>query len=184
MFSGLLGIGEYPLKSSHLMVLEMFVIGVPSFFLAFQPNTNRLQGKFLGNLLLNAVPGGVAMLINAAAVMVFRAVVPGGTAAETTSLLVLGMTFAGVIVLSRMCTPFTKITFPTFASMFVLIIILFTFNSVFGDFFAFGVTRLGLQDWLFFLVITLASNSIYLFSNIAISRVIRSKRPMLRRKTD
>ena len=37
----------YPFSPIQFIMLEMFVIGLPSFFLALQPNTNPIKGKFL-----------------------------------------------------------------------------------------------------------------------------------------
>jgi cation-transporting ATPase E len=35
------------------------MIGIPSFVLALEPNTNRVRGRFLKNVLLRALPAGV-----------------------------------------------------------------------------------------------------------------------------
>jgi cation-transporting ATPase E len=53
----------YPLQPSQLMLLEIFIIGVPSFLLAFQPNKNRIQGSFLTNLLKRTIPAGLTLVI-------------------------------------------------------------------------------------------------------------------------
>ena len=37
----------------------MFTIGIPSFFLALQPNKKRIEGHFMKNVLLKALPGGL-----------------------------------------------------------------------------------------------------------------------------
>lgn len=54
---------QYPLQPSNLMIMEFFGIGVPSFFLALQPNNNLIKGNFMKNTLLRAIPGSITMLI-------------------------------------------------------------------------------------------------------------------------
>ena len=195
-FGGLLPtITAYPLVPINLMLLEIFVIGIPSFFLAFQPNSDRLEGNFLNNLLLNAAPAGLCMLINAVAVLIYQSVMPDTPQNEVTALLVLGITSAGVVMLFRMCLPFTKITLPTFLSMAAGVIIvlvfmggLFTINDPKPDFAEKIATGIHLEpmDWMFFLVITQACNSVYLAINYLITRLMRTKRArvMRRRATD
>ena len=42
----------YPMEPSQISLISMFTIGVPGFFLAFQPNKERIQGHFLSNVFL------------------------------------------------------------------------------------------------------------------------------------
>ena len=50
---------KYPLVPSQVSLISMFTIGIPAFFLALQPNRNIIQGKFLSNVLLRALPAGI-----------------------------------------------------------------------------------------------------------------------------
>ncbi len=49
----------YPLVPLHLSVISGLTIGVPSFILALEPNHDRVRGKFITNVLLKALPGGL-----------------------------------------------------------------------------------------------------------------------------
>lgn len=49
----------YPLMPLHLSVISGLTIGVPAFFLALEPNHERVRGKFITNVLLKALPGGL-----------------------------------------------------------------------------------------------------------------------------
>lgn len=62
----------YPLRPIHLSVLSWFSIGVPAFFLALEPNAERVHPGFLQRVLGRAVPAGVVI---AAATMAVFAVV-------------------------------------------------------------------------------------------------------------
>ncbi len=55
----------YPLKPSHLLIMEFLVIAIPSFVLALEYNNVRITGKFLTKILKDAMPGALVVLINA-----------------------------------------------------------------------------------------------------------------------
>ena len=42
----------YPLKPAQVSLIGMFTIGIPAFFLALQPNKEKIEGRFLSNILL------------------------------------------------------------------------------------------------------------------------------------
>lgn len=41
----------YPLKPAQVSLIGMFTIGIPAFFLALQPNKEKIEGRFLSNIL-------------------------------------------------------------------------------------------------------------------------------------
>lgn len=49
----------YPLEPSQVLLISMFTIGIPAFFLALEPNKSRIEGHFLTNVLLKALPAGL-----------------------------------------------------------------------------------------------------------------------------
>ena len=55
----------YPFSPSQLLLLEMFVIGLPSVILAIQPNDKLITGNFSSQVLKRALPNGLLMLFNA-----------------------------------------------------------------------------------------------------------------------
>ena len=55
----------YPLKPSHLLIMEFLVIAIPSFVLALEYNNTRITGKFLSKIVKDALPGALVVLINA-----------------------------------------------------------------------------------------------------------------------
>ncbi|MEX1105286.1 MAG: cation-translocating P-type ATPase, partial [Ilumatobacteraceae bacterium] len=62
----------YPLRPIHLSILSWFTIGVPAFFLALEPNDERVSPGFLHRVLGRAVPAGI--VIAAATMGVFSIV--------------------------------------------------------------------------------------------------------------
>ena len=61
----------YPMEPSQISLISMFTIGVPGFFLAFQPNKERIQGHFLSNVFLKALPAGLTDVLMVGALVVF-----------------------------------------------------------------------------------------------------------------
>lgn len=51
---------SYPLEPSQVSFITMFTIGIPGFFLALEPDKDRIEGRFLANVMKKAIPGGMA----------------------------------------------------------------------------------------------------------------------------
>ncbi len=54
---------SYPLRPIHLSILSWFTIGLPAFFLALEPNDQKVTQGFLRRVLGAAVPAGVVIAI-------------------------------------------------------------------------------------------------------------------------
>ncbi|MFQ6723720.1 MAG: HAD-IC family P-type ATPase, partial [Clostridia bacterium] len=96
---------SYPFSPAQFMVLEYFIIGLPSFFLALQPNHNIIKGKFISNLLKNALPAGLTLVLNAVAIYVFQYAF-GVSNATLATMASIAITCSGLIVLFNLCRPF------------------------------------------------------------------------------
>lgn len=55
---------NYPFAPNQMFIIELCVIGIPSFFLALQPNTEKVTGKFLSNVVRSILPGAFTVLIS------------------------------------------------------------------------------------------------------------------------
>ncbi len=61
----------YPLSPAQLGLVNGLTIGIPSFFLAMEPNKSQINGSFLKNILLRALPAGLTDLFLTEGVMLF-----------------------------------------------------------------------------------------------------------------
>ncbi len=61
----------YPLMPLHLSVISATTIGIPSFFLAMEPNYQRVSGRFLTGALRRAFPGGLTNIFVVLAALAF-----------------------------------------------------------------------------------------------------------------
>jgi len=131
--------GIYPITPSQLSMIDLLVIGLPSFFLALEPNTNQVRGRFLLNVLKRALPGALVVVIN---VLIIFALTPILQIDKTQSstLIVISATFTAMMVLLRVLRPMNMVRTILFVVMFTAFIAatifapdFFEFNSFFRD---------------------------------------------------
>ena len=105
----------YPLQPMHLTVISALTIGIPSFFLAMEPNYDRVTGHFLRGVLRRAFPGG---LTNVFAVLVCQAfmVVFDLPAASIATVCAGILAVVGMMVLFQVCKPFASSCSPALGS--------------------------------------------------------------------
>lgn len=54
---------SYPFHPIQLTLISTFTVGIPSFFLALEPNKERVQAGFLQTILRHALPGALTNLV-------------------------------------------------------------------------------------------------------------------------
>ena len=54
---------HYPFQPAQLSLVSTLMIGIPSFFLALEPNTEMVKGKFLKNVMFRAFPAALTAVI-------------------------------------------------------------------------------------------------------------------------
>ena len=100
---------DYPFEPKHLYMIEFFIIGIPSFFLALRTNTSLIKGNFLKSVFLKTLPIGLSLFISVALVYAFQDVL-GMSVDQVTTVSMIAMTFSGSVGLMYLCQPFTKTT--------------------------------------------------------------------------
>ena len=115
----------YPLQPMHLTVISSLTIGIPSFFLAMEPNYERVKGHFLRGVLRRAFPGG---LTNVFAVLVCQAFMDVfGLAPEPVATVCAGiLAVVGLMVLFQVCKPWNRFRKVIWCAMGVGLIVCFT----------------------------------------------------------
>lgn len=106
----------YPFSPSDLLLMEFVGIGIPSFFLALQPNMTQIKGKFLSNTFRKAIPGALTLLITFFALFIMaQTKVFGSDAAgnlinyqsdSMKALFAICLTFCSLGMLYTLCKPF------------------------------------------------------------------------------
>lgn len=95
---------NYPLEPSQISLISMFTIGVPAFFLALQPNKNIIQGHFLSNVLIKALPTGITDFLVVGALVVFGQVFEVGETDISTACTML-LAIVGFVILYNISKP-------------------------------------------------------------------------------
>lgn len=113
---------SYPFTPKQLLLLEMFVIGLPSFMLTFQPNDQLIRGNFIPQVLKKSIPCSLLMFINILIVLIMNDKSSTLTPDEFTSLCTLLLTFVGYFNLVWTCWPLNWMRLTCIAISAILII--------------------------------------------------------------
>ena len=98
----------YPLEPAQVSLISTFTIGVPAFFLALEPNKSRIEGHFLTNVFLKALPAGLTDLFAVGALVVFgRTFQVGSTDISTAATILLAI--VGFMILYKISRPMNLI---------------------------------------------------------------------------
>ncbi len=149
----------YPFSPIQFILLEMFVIGLPSFFLALQPNINRIKGKFLSNLLKNALPAGICLFAVAIAMYIYQ-MFTGIRTEVLVTMASIAIIAVGFIALFRMCRPFNW-----FKSMMYIICLTICIVCVSCIPELFRYVPISYTDTLFLIIVCQAAYPLYVILN-------------------
>ncbi len=106
---------RYPFQPIQLTLISSLTIGAPSFFLALEPNRERVRDNFLRNVLARAVPGALAVTVCALAACLLEKL--GWSREACSTLATLSAAAAGLVTLLVTCLPFTCLRALVFAAM-------------------------------------------------------------------
>ena len=139
----------YPLTPLQLSLISSLTIGVPSFFLALEPNTNRVTGHFLKNVLFRAMPAGLTnlFLITGTLLFAYAFKIPED---QASTICVIVMGYVGFLFLYRVCSPFNLKRAVLWGLLLTVYLVGILF---FGSYF--NLVSLSLGSWLVFVVFML-----------------------------
>ena len=126
----------YPVTSAQMSLVSALTIGAPGFVLAMEPNTARIKGKFLPNVIYRALPGGLTDLILVLGVILFCMVFQVGENMMSTVCAII-LNIVGLMVVHYTCKPYNLLrkammTGLTVAFVFCVLLLpqLFTLTSL------------------------------------------------------
>ncbi len=135
----------YPFEPIHLTLITFVSVAAPGFLLSFEPNSNRVKGKFISEIIARSLPGGTAI----AGGVIFSAAMHslfGMTNAEYITACVVASGIVGLINLLRICSPFT----PFRLAIFTVMTALFTVGVLFFGW-VFSLSALSLNAFILML---------------------------------
>ena len=98
----------YPIQPVQLSLVSALTIGVPSFFLALEPNRERVSGSFLGNVISRAMPAGLTDFVLVTGVMLFVLAFPTIDAPLAGTVVTLLLCLVGFMMLFNLSAPFNR----------------------------------------------------------------------------
>lgn len=98
---------QYPFQPIHLTLISALTVGIPSFFLALEPSSERAKGHFLKRIIFKAIPAALGVTSCALAAMIANYCGTPGEAASTMAVLSAGI--IGLFNLVLTCLPFSPL---------------------------------------------------------------------------
>ena len=105
----------YPFEATHFQLWSVINIGLSAFFLALEHNNDPLKGSFVGSIFRKAIPAACAVLIPVGIIYLLHILQVNTlfytgvyTFEQATTMSVITFTVIGLIILLKICLPFTK----------------------------------------------------------------------------
>ena len=114
----------YPYTLSNMIMFEVFIIGLPAFFLSFQPNESRVDGHFISYIIKKSLPSALLMVLSVFIIELFRMPNPALNKEIFDTMGIFVLTYAGLINLFITCKPLNKYRSLVFFSSLIVIIII------------------------------------------------------------
>ena len=138
----------YPFSTSQMLMIELFVLGIPNLFLAMQPNDQVPDGNFLQNVLKRTYPATFSLLFSVLAVYFLFCNVFGISLEMRPTVAALTLTCCGFVQLIFNTLPLNefraKVIGFSFIGFIAAVFILYGLNSVGMTFVSFEI---GALDW-------------------------------------
>ena len=111
---------------NDVLALKAFVsaltIGAPSFILALEPNSDRIRGNFLTNVLKKSFPSALTMILGVLFLCLFQQQL-GLTQEQVSTLSVLVAFTVGFMLMFKLCVPFNALRGALFGTMMLAFIL-------------------------------------------------------------
>ncbi|MBP5404354.1 MAG: HAD-IC family P-type ATPase [Clostridia bacterium] len=133
----------YPFSTSQMLMIELFVLGIPNLFIAMQPNDQVPDGNFLQNVLKRTYPATLSLLFSVLAVYFLFCNVFSISAEMRPTVAALTLTGCGFVQLIFNCMPINryrlKVILFSFIGFIAAVFIFYGLNSVGMNYISFEV---------------------------------------------
>ncbi len=150
---------DYPLTPALVSLISLFTIGIPSFVLAMEPNTEKVSGHFLPNVIRKALPAGITDFLAVSALVIFCREFQIDPDCYSTSCSVV-VAIVGFMILYRIMCPMRKMH----AGLLIGVILGWVFSMLFLPSF-FGVTALTRQSAMLMVVFALLTEPVLRYTS-------------------
>ncbi len=168
-----LGFG-YPFQPAQLWLIEFFAIGLPATILALLPNSEKVKGHFISNVLRRTLPGALTVVVFHAAMYLLRLNnVFDWNEIVYSSIALVQTSWICLIVLYHVSKPFNWFKRLLFFFIFIGSLVMVVF---FGDALLFGqpflnIVRLDKTNYLFLFLLLVLANPVMEFISSLLGKV-------------
>lgn len=100
---------DYPFVTSNLFAWEVLTIGLAPFFIALEPNKERIKGGFIRNIIEEAIPGALTQIILSLAILSASYINTGAFPLDgVKAMAVIMMSVMSIVILLHVCMPLNK----------------------------------------------------------------------------
>ena len=170
-------VNSFPLLPRQLSLIDTLTIGIPATLLAFLPNNKPIQGRFMFNVLKNALPGALAVLFNAV-IIYFAAFYASDyiSIANIPTMITIATAVTCLLVLLRVFLPINGFKILLFVAIGVILSVL-----IFGDLsraaqgleVSFGFTKLSFPEVLLLIVLAEATYPVIQVCSLSFVKTVR-----------
>ena len=111
---------KYPFEPIQMSLISSLTIGMPAFILALEPNLDRVNGKFLINVIKKSIPSGITTVINIILIMLLSCFV-SISKSEVSTIAVILTSYTAVLLIYKISKPLNLLR----KSLLITIITLF-----------------------------------------------------------
>ena len=122
----------YPFVASQMIILEVFVIGLPAFALSLQPNKERVEGRFISHVIKKSLPGALLMVISVVIIEILKNTLKIFGNDIYTTMQVFTIFLSGLINLLFVCRPFTKYRLILFTASATIVVGIVLYSAFIG----------------------------------------------------
>ncbi len=154
----------YPLSPSQITLISLFAIGIPAFLLTLEPNDGPIEGRFMANILVKALPAGLTDFIAVGALVVFGMVF-GIDSQDIATASTMLLAIVGFIVLIKLGGPMNRTKWIVWFCCIGGLL----FSSIFLPQ-LFNITGMSLQCVMLFVVFGIATEPILRLMTLAVEQ--------------
>ena len=161
---------SYPLEPSQMSLISMFTIGIPGFFLALQPNSDAIQGRFLPNVLRKALPAGLTDFVVVGALVIFGHVF-GVDEGDISTACTMLLAIVGFMILYHISKPMNPLRWCILEGSIVGLLVC---SIWLGD--IFGIQHMSVRCVMLFCVFAIVTEPVLRYSILAVEKLDRLAR--------
>ncbi len=159
---------NYPFEPIHLTLISSLTVGIPSFFLALEPSSERFSGSFLKRIVLSAIPGALGVTCCALAAMIANYYGVQDSVASTMAVLSAGAIGLGNLIL--ICRPFSALRIAVCSAMCAAFVLIAAFLPAM---FSLDVQSFTSGNWIMFAVMAAGGIAVLMLARLAVQPFLK-----------